>query len=67
METLQFNRNRQDIVRTDGVYTYERLKSDINELKMVYPFLEIGNIGRSVLGRTIPYVRIRIWPKRSFL
>ena len=41
METLQFNRNRQDIVRTDGVYTYERLKSDINELKMVYPFLEI--------------------------
>lgn len=67
METLQFNRNRQDIVRTDVAYTYERIINDINTLKMVYPFIEVGNIGRSVLGRAIPYMRIRLWGKGSIL
>lgn len=67
METLQVNRNRQDIVRTDVLYTYERLMNDINSLKIVYPFLEVGNIGGSVLGREIPYVRMRFWTEGSIL
>ena len=47
-------------------YTYSKLMSDINELKSVYPFLEVGTIGYSVLGRTIPYIRIGNGQKEVF-
>lgn len=66
METLQFNRNSRNIVRTNINYTYEVLLSDINMLRMVYPFLEIGEIGRSVLNKSIPYIRIGYGPKQVF-
>lgn len=47
-----------DIVPTNKNYNYEILKHNIDELKIAYPFLEIGNIGYSVLGKEIPYIRI---------
>ena len=47
-------------------YTYQKLQSDIQELKSTYPFLEVGNIGYSVLGRTIPYIRIGVGKKEVF-
>ena len=47
-------------------YTYQKLQSDIQELKATYPFLEIGIIGYSVLGKPIPYIRIGVGQKEVF-
>ncbi len=46
------------IVPTNQNYSYEMLNQNINEFKRAYPFLEIGRIGYSVLGKEIPYIRI---------
>lgn len=47
-------------------YTYQMLQSDIQQLKSTYPFLEIGSIGYTVLGRPIPYIRIGSGEKEVF-
>lgn len=47
-------------------YTYKKLQDKIQQLKIAYPFLEIGNIGYSVLGRSIPYIKIGIGKKEVF-
>lgn len=46
------------IVQTNIKYTYEELKKDIFELKNKYPFLNMGIIGKSVLGREIYGIKI---------
>ena len=46
------------IVATEISYTSEFLNINIRALKVVYPFLETGAIGRSVLGEDIPYIKI---------
>ena len=43
-------------------YSYSTLQRDLQRLKEKYEFLEFGNIGYSVLGRTIPYIRLGIGP-----
>ena len=47
-----------DIVFTDIDYTYEIMERNIYGLKARYPFLEIGTIGRSVLGKNLYYLRL---------
>lgn len=47
-----------EIVPTEGNYTYEIMQNNIKSLKILYPFLETGTIGYSVLGKAIPYIRI---------
>lgn len=55
-----------DIVPTNVSYTYDLLQLNIMSLKMVYPFLEVGNIGRSVLQKSIQYIRIGRGEKEVF-
>ena len=47
-----------DIISTNVEYNSKMLSEDISSLKMLYPFLEIGEIGRSVLGKPLYYIRI---------
>lgn len=60
------NINYKSIVNTNSNYTYQNLQNDINNLRILYPFLEIGNIGKSVLNKPIPYIRIGYGPKEIF-
>ena len=52
------NLDYYNIVPTNQAYYYEIIMQNIQNLKMIYPFLEIGNLGYSVLGKELPYIRI---------
>lgn len=47
-----------EIVPTDISYTSEVLNMNLRALKVVYPFIEMGSIGSSVLGEEIPFVKL---------
>ncbi len=46
------------IVSTSSLYTTSILYNDIKQLLTTYPFLQSDIIGYSVLGNSIPYIRI---------
>lgn len=54
------------IVPTDVSYSYNILEMNVYSLQTVYPFLEVGYIGKSVLGKSIPYIRIGKGSKEVF-
>ncbi len=54
------------IVPTDLSYTYDIMQMNISSFSTVFPFIEIGSIGKSVLGRNIPYLRIGTGEKEVF-
>ena len=54
------------IVPTNISYTYPIMQMNINSLKTVFPFIETGSIGNSVLGNTIPYIKIGNGQKEIF-
>lgn len=55
-----------EIVPTDISYTSEVLNINVRALKVIYPFIETGFIGTSVLGEEIPYVKIGNGQKEVF-
>ena len=55
-----------NIVPTDLSYSYSILQMNINSLKTIFPFIETGSIGNSVLGNPIPYIKIGNGPKEVF-
>lgn len=54
------------IVPTNISYTFSILQMNINSLKTVFPFVEVGSIGISVLGNSIPYIKIGTGTKEVF-
>ena len=55
-----------NIIPTDINYSYSILQMNINSLRIVFPFIETGSIGNSVLGNSIPYLRIGNGSKEVF-
>lgn len=55
-----------DVVLTDVGYTYELLEKNIEGLKARYPFLEVGTIGKSVLGKNLYYIKLGNGPNEVF-
>lgn len=47
-----------DIVKTDISYTYSIMEMNLSAFRVVYPFLQFGTIGNSVLNRPIHYIKI---------
>ena len=47
-------------------YYFELLQMNINSLKTIYPFLEVGSIGKSVMGKELTYIRLGTGPKEVF-
>lgn len=47
------------IVPTDMSYPYWIMEMNIRDLKKKYPFIQVGNLGNSVLNRNIPYIKLR--------
>lgn len=47
-----------NIIDTSADYNSTFLERDINNLKKVYPFLDVSNIGSSVLGKNIKCIKI---------
>ncbi|RKD30563.1 M14 family metallopeptidase [Thermohalobacter berrensis] len=55
-----------DVVDTDIEYTHEIMERDIRGLQARYPFLEVGSIGNSVLGRELYYIKLGNGPNEVF-
>jgi g-D-glutamyl-meso-diaminopimelate peptidase len=47
-----------DLVYNDIDYTYQIMERQIIGLKARYPFLEVGTIGKSILGKNLYYIRL---------
>lgn len=54
------------IIPTNISYSSEILKINLTTLKDLYPFIEITNVGRSVLGTSIPVIKIGSGTKEVF-
>lgn len=46
------------VVKTDVFYSSEIVQMNLNALIRIYPFLRLGSIGRSVLGKELSYLRL---------
>ncbi|CAM2997703.1 M14 family metallopeptidase [Paenibacillus taichungensis] len=55
--------NGKTIVKLQGEYGYREMSRDIGLLEKKYPFIEIGSIGSSVMGKALPYLRLGQGPR----
>ncbi|MBR3614476.1 MAG: peptidoglycan-binding protein [Clostridia bacterium] len=54
------------VVETNISYTSQFLNMDIEALKIIYPFLQVSSIGRSVLGKPLQVIRFGNGQKEVF-
>ena len=54
------------VIPTDISYTYNIMQMNIDALSVIYPFLQIGSIGNSVLGKKLSYIKIGNGSKQVF-
>lgn len=54
------------VVPTNVDYTYDILQRNVAGLKALYPFIETGIAGESVLGRNLYYIRLGQGPNQVF-
>ena len=47
-------------------YSSRVLQMNLNSLQKLYPFIKVGSIGRSILGKNIPYIKIGYGSKEVF-
>ena len=60
------SRQNNSIVPTNISYNSNILNANINSLKRLYPFIDIGSAGKSVLNKDIPYIKIGNGAKNVF-
>ena len=48
-------------------YTYTQLMKDVEKITDYYDFIETGEIGKSTLGRSIPYIKLGKGSKKIFI
>lgn len=54
------------IVQTNINYSYKIMRSNIYQLNIRYPFLQVQSVGYSVLGKSIPVIRLGHGQKQVF-
>lgn len=54
------------IIPTNIKYSSSILHINLNSLKRLYPFIEITSIGRSVLGKNLPVIKLGTGSKKVF-
>lgn len=52
------NGNGASLVPVDENYTYAKMTAVIDDLLARYPYLEVGTIGQSVMGKDILYLKL---------
>ena len=55
-----------NVVFTDISYTHTIMEADIIALSIIYPFLQVMNAGNSILGNSLPVIRLGRGPKEVF-
>lgn len=50
----------------DFKYNSTLLTKELKSLKQIYPFIQLGSAGKSVLGKDIWYIKIGQGPKEVF-
>ncbi len=54
------------IVQTNINYTYEIMMSNIYQLHIYYPFIQMQTVGYSILGKSLPVIRLGYGSREVF-